>query len=86
MHLLDKISNSRQTLKSILSNEWNTDPIIDISTKELEIMYKNMEGDTYINSACNFTLINKKIPSHKLHVIYYNFPELNRSGTKVNKT
>ena len=29
---------------------------------------------------------NKALPSHKLHVIYYNFPELHRTGTKINKS
>ena len=86
MHLLEKVYKSRQTLKELLSNEWQTDIIHDVSLKELEIMYSNQANNTYVNSGCNFSLSHLKIPSHKLHVIYYNFPELHRSGTKINKT
>tara|TARA_Y100000389_G_C17417134_1_gene494431 strand:- start:838 stop:1593 length:756 start_codon:yes stop_codon:yes gene_type:complete len=86
MHLLDKVHKSRLQLKKILSNEWFTDPIHDVSLKELEIMYEMGNDNVYLNNGCNFTVTNLKIPSHKLHVIYYNFPELHRSGTKVNKT
>ena len=86
MHLLEKVYKSRITLKELLSGEWNTDVIQDVSLKELEIMYNTQNDNAYVNSGCNITLHNLKIPSHKLHVIYYNFPELHRSGTKVNKT
>ena len=37
MHLLEKVYNSRLTLKEILSNEWDTSIINDVSLKELEI-------------------------------------------------
>ena len=86
MKLLDKVYNSRNTLREILSNEWNTEPIIDVTTQELEILYNTKNDISLLDSGCNFTLEHSKIPSHKLHVIYYNFPELHRSGTKINKT
>jgi DNA-directed RNA polymerase subunit H (RpoH/RPB5) len=86
MHLLEKVHNSRVQLKKLLAEEWQTDVIHDVSLKELEIMYNTLNDNAYINSGCNITLTNLKIPSHKLHVIYYNFPELHRSGTKINKT
>lgn len=86
MHLLDKVYNSRNTLREILNDEWNTEPIIDLSVKELEILYSTKSDSVILDSGCNFTLEHNKIPSHKLHVIYYNFPELHRSGTKINKT
>lgn len=86
MHLLEKVHKSRFHLKQLLENEWNTDIINDVSLKELKIMYSTQNDNAYIDSGCNFTLTNLKIPSHKLHVIYYNFPELHRSGTKINKT
>lgn len=86
MHLLEKVYNSRITLKELLSNEWQTDIIHDVSLQELESMYTTQNDNTYINSGCNFTLTNLKIPSHKLHVIYYNFPQLHLTGTKINKT
>ena len=86
MHLLDKVFNSRNTLREILNDEWDTSTIVDISTKELEVLYNTNNDSVIINSGCNFTLTNKLFPSHKLHVIYYNFPELHRKGTKINKT
>jgi len=86
MHLLEKVHKSRLQLKKLLSSEWSVDLIQDVSLKELEVMYEANNDNAYINSGCNFTLSNLKIPSHTLHVIYYNFPELHRSGTKVNKT
>jgi DNA-directed RNA polymerase subunit H (RpoH/RPB5) len=86
MHLLEKVYKSRLILKELLSNEWDTDIIHDVSLKELEIMYTTQNDNSYVNSGCNFTLTNSNIPSHKLHIIYYNFPELHRSGTKINKT
>jgi len=86
MHLLEKVYNSRIQLKKLLSNEWSTDIIQDVSLKELEKMYETNNDNSYVKSGCNITLSNLKIPSHKLHIIYYNFPELHRSGTKINKT
>jgi len=86
MHLLERIYNSRKTLRSVLSDEWSVEMIHDFSLKELETMYITQKSNTYIDSGCNFTLTNRLIPSHKLHVIYYNFPELHRTGTKINKT
>ena len=86
MHLLEKIYNNRIILKEILKNEWDVSVIHDVSLEELEVMYTTETSNNYVNSGCNITLSNLKIPSHKLHVIYYNFPELNKTGTKVNKT
>jgi len=86
MHLLEKVHKSRLQLKELLSNEWSVEPINDVSLKELEVMYESTNDNSYVDSGCNFTLSNLKIPSHKLHVIYYNFPELHRTGTKINKT
>ena len=85
MHLLNKVYHSRLTLREILSNEWDTSVIQDVSLSELEEMY-NHKSDSLLESGCNFSLSHKKIPSHKLHVIYYNFPDLHLTGTKINKT
>ena len=86
MYLIEKIKRSQKTLKEILSNEWDIDSMPDLSNKELEIMYANTNTNAYESSGCNVTLNHKFIKGHKLHIVYYNFPELNRSGTKVNKT
>jgi DNA-directed RNA polymerase subunit H (RpoH/RPB5) len=86
MHLLEKVYNSRITLREVLSNEWDTSVINDVSLKELEVMYNQHNDKSVMNSGCNMSLTNLKIPSHKLHVIYYNFPQLHLTGTKINKT
>jgi DNA-directed RNA polymerase subunit H (RpoH/RPB5) len=86
MHLLEKVYNSRKTLKEILKDEWDTSVINDLSLKELEIMYNNQNDKVIMSSGCNFTLRHLNIPSHKLHVIYYNFPQLHLTGSKINKT
>ena len=44
MHLLEKIHKSRATLKEILSNEWQTDIINDVSLEELETVHRNKTG------------------------------------------
>ena len=85
MNLLQKIYNSRKVLKQLLSNEWIVDDINELSLEELKIMYENSNDKAYLNSPCNITLQNKYIPSHKLHIIYYNFPELNTSHVKITK-
>jgi DNA-directed RNA polymerase subunit H (RpoH/RPB5) len=86
MHLLDKVYNSRKTLKEILKDEWDVSPINDVSLKELEIMYNQHNDKAIMSSGCNITVSNLKIPSHKLHIIYYNFPQLHLTGAKINKT
>jgi DNA-directed RNA polymerase subunit H (RpoH/RPB5) len=86
MHLLEKVYQSRVTLKDILSTEWDTNPIVDVSLKELEVMYNQQNDKSIMNSGCNVTLSNLHIPSHKLHIIYYNFPQLHLTGPKINKT
>ena len=86
MALLEKVYNSRLTLREVLKDEWSTEVINDVSMEELEIMYNNQNDKSIMGSGCNFTLYNRKIPSHKLHVIYYNFPQLHLTGPKINKT
>ena len=36
-------------------------------------------------SGCNFSLRHLKVPSHQLHIIYFNFPEISRQNSKVTK-
>ena len=88
---ISKINRSRYTLKKYLNEEWNTDSIKDYSDIEIEKLYrtnKPSSSDIYFGnaSACNFTLYHKKIQSHRLHVIYYNFPELGSPAVKITKT
>lgn len=85
-----KINQSRINLKKYLENEWDTVGIKDYSDLEIEQLYKTSQLiNSGINfgaaSACNITLYHKMIPSHRLHVIYYNFPEIGRPSVKINK-
>jgi len=85
-----KINKSRQNLRKYLSEEWKTDVIKDYSDKEIEKIYKSSQHikDGIIfgaASGCNISLYHKKIKSHRLHIIYYNFPEIGRPSVKINK-
>ena len=92
MDLITKINKSRTTLKSYLQKEWDTSSIENYSDKEIEAIYTNktLKKQNIISfgqaSSCNFSLQHRKIPSHKLHIIYYNFPELNTNHVKITKT
>jgi DNA-directed RNA polymerase subunit H len=88
---ISKINRSRYNLKQYLSKEWNIDDIKDYSDIEIEKLYRTSKptsSEIYFGnaSACNFTLYHKRIPSHRLHVIYYNFPELGSYAVKITKT
>ena len=85
-----KINQSRINLKSYLDKEWKTEEIKDYSDSEIEKIYKSSqhikEGINFgAASGCNITLYHKMIPSHRLHIIYYNFPEIGKPSVKINK-
>lgn len=92
MNIIEKVNRTRYTLKEILENEWDVSKLSDLSNSEIEKMYnipssKNTGIASFgVASGCNFTLHHKKIPSHSLHIIYYNFPEIGRESSKVTKT
>ncbi len=88
---ISKINRSRYNLKKYLDSEWKTDDIKEYSDIEIEKLYRTSKptsSEIYFGSAsaCNFTLYHKHIPSHRLHVIYYNFPELGSYAVKITKT
>ena len=91
MNIIQKVNRTRYTLKEILDEEWDTSTIADLSDQEIEKIYsvpsaKNKSLSTFgVASGCNFSLKNKYVPTHELHVIYYNFPELNSPNLKVTK-
>lgn len=91
MNILEKISKSRSTLLDIYKDEWNID-VNKISSKEVEQLYDiDMGNDPLfvsmgIATACNFSLTHKYLKDHQLHVIYYNFPEIGRTPSKVTKS
>lgn len=92
MNIIDKVTNSRITLKVILSNDWDTSSMPDLSNIEIEKIYnipssKNKSIAQFgVASGCNFSLKHRFINSYKLHVIYYNFPEIGKIGSKVTKS
>ena len=92
MNIIDKVNNTRYTLKEILKDEWDTSTISDLSNIEVEKIYTTPASKIKslslfgVASGCNFTLKHKLIPSHNLHVIYYNFPEIGRLNSKVTKS
>ncbi len=90
MDLINKINLSRKTLKEFLKSEWDTSVISDYSNQEIEKIYrtksyKNKEISFGKATPFNLELNHKLVPSHKLHVIYYNFPELNSRLLKITK-
>ena len=87
---IKKICRSRANLKKYLSEEWSVSGIKDYSDKEIELIYKSsqhVKGGIHFGAAsgCNMTLYHKFVPSHRLHVIYYNFPEIGHPSVKINK-
>ena len=92
MNIIEKVNRSRYTIKEILDDEWDVSTLADLSDKEIEIIYtvpssKNSSLSSFgVASGCNFTLRHKYVPSHSLHVIYYNFPEIGRDSSKITKT
>ena len=92
MVLFNKIVNSRKVLKEILSNEWDTDTIPILSINEIDVLYNNKPAKNSILNLignagkCSITIDNKMVPEHKLHIIYYNFPEINKNTSKVTKS
>ena len=92
MNIIDKVNRSRYTLKEVLEGEWNVESLPDVSNQEIEKMYTlsaSMDANIApfgIASACNFSLSHKFLPSYKLHVIYFNFPEIGKNSSKVTKS
>ena len=89
MNIIEKVNQTRYTLKEILSTEWDTGTITDYSNQEIEKMYSlpsSKDSVLGIATGCNFTIPHRMIPSHKLHIIYYNFPEIGRLSSKIYKS
>ena len=91
MDLVNKINNSRRNFKKYLESEWDISSISEYSNEEIEKIYNlntSKNSKLYFGKASglNITLTHKEIEDHKLHIIYYNFPELNSPPLKVTKT
>jgi len=91
MSLASKINRSRYVLTEYLKDEWDTSVITQYSDKDITNIYlqkvPKSQGIAGFGEAvgCNFTLQNRTVPSHSLHVIYYNFGELHDPPKKVTK-
>ena len=91
MNIIEKVNKTRYTLKEILEDEWDVSSIADLSDNEIQKIYsipssKNSNLALFgPASGCNFSLKHRKIPSHKLHIIYFNLPEIGRQNSKVTK-
>lgn len=89
MSYVHKINKSRSLFKKFLESEWDVSVISDYSDEEIEKLYnlKSSKNSLSFGKAgnLNITLEHSKIKGHKLHVIYYNFPEINSPPPKVTK-
>ena len=89
MSYIEKITKSRYNLKKYLQTEWDVSTMPDYSEKEIEKIYTlNANEHPELSSfghatGCNFSVKHKFLPSYKLHIIYYNFPELNTKHVKI---
>ena len=89
--IIEKINQSRYNLKKYLADEWDVSTIPNYSASEIESLYtinapKNPDILSFGQaSGCNFSVKHKLIPMHSLHVIYYNFPELDKKPLKITK-
>lgn len=89
MSYVHKINKSRSLFKKFLESEWDVSVISDYSDEEIEKLYnlKSSKNSLSFGKAgnLNITLEHSKIKDHKLHIIYYNFPEINSPALKVTK-
>ena len=84
-----KINKSRYLFKKFLRDEWDISAISDYSDEEIEKIYNlkiNKSPLSFGKAAnLNITLEHSEIKGHKLHIIYYNFPEINSPPSKITK-
>ena len=90
MDFVDKINKSRLLLKKFLEADWDISQISDYSVEEIERLYNlKVSNKSPLSfgkaSNLNLTLEHKIIKDHKLHIIYYNFPEINSAPLKITK-
>ena len=90
MDIIKQIVKSRQILKEVLSEEYDTSNLPIYSIDEIDKLFSfepdkvNRFSTLGQGSACNFTLNHKILKKHKLHILYYNFKKDGK--TKVTKT
>ena len=90
MDIIKQIVKSRNILKEILSEEYDTSNLPTYSIDEMDKLFslESTKDNPYNilgqGNACNFTLNHKDLINHKLHILYYNFQK--EGKTKVTKT
>ena len=85
--IISNINKSRTVIKEIFSNEWDTSVIKDLTDDEVFKLYetKGSELDIGHAGALTITLNHKFVDTFKMHIVYYNFPQLNTPSTKTTK-
>ena len=86
MNIISKINNTRKTLKQILASEWDVSSVPDLSDDEVNKMFSVPAAGLHSlgsTTGCNFTLKHSMLPSHQLHIIYMNFPEIGKNLLKL---
>ena len=91
MDIIRKIQLSQKYLKEILSDEFDTTSILELSINELNELYRIVDPDNIYSilsncPACCFSLKHKTIKNYNLHVVYYNFPRIgDTKSVKIQK-
>lgn len=91
MDIIRKIQLSQKHLKNILSDEFDTSSIVELSINELHKLYRIVEPDNKYSllsncPGCCFSVKHKKIKNYNLHIVYYNFPSIgDTKSVKIQK-
>lgn len=92
METITKVTKCLQTLKDVLKDEYNTNTIPTFSEVEIEELYRipvkknNIYHNLGYGISCNQVIKHNELENHNLHIVFYNFPELGKTSSKVTKT
>lgn len=92
METIKQVTKCINTLKDVLNDEYNTINVPEYTEEEIDKLYRiivNKSNPFSIlgnGTSCNLVIDHKILKSHKLHVLFYNFPEIGKSSSKVTKT
>jgi len=92
MEIITEVTKSRNVIKEILSEDYDTKSVPDYTEEEIDKLYRidikksNPFSILGYGISCNMSIKHKTIPDHYIHVLYYNFPEIGKSSSKVTKT
>jgi DNA-directed RNA polymerase subunit H (RpoH/RPB5) len=80
MEIITEVTKSRNVIKEILSEDYDTKSVPDYTEEEIDKLYR-----IDIKKSNPFSILGYGI-SYYIHVLYYNFPEIGKSSSKVTKT